>query len=215
MSTTTATTTTTTDSEMHHHGHHQHGDHRFTDAATWSKQFDAPERDAWQKPDDVIAALHVPPDAVIADVGAGTGYFATRLARAAPQGRVVGVDVEDDMVRFLNERAAQAGLANLQGRKSPTDHAAIDDGTDLVLVVNTYHHMTDRVAYFKAMLPQWSARGRLAIVDFRVDSERGPPAAMKVGDATVEGELRAAGYAIVERHDFLPDQYFLVFAPQR
>lgn len=199
-----------------HHGHqHGHHDHRFSDAASWSKQFDAPERDVWQKPDDVIAALRVPPDAIVADVGAGTGYFATRLARAAPQGRVVGVDVEDDMVRFLNERASKEGLTNLQGRASPTDRAAIDDSTDLVLVVDTYHHISDRIAYFKAMLPQLSARGRLAIIDFRADSDRGPPEEMKVSAGAVEAELREAGYVVVERHEFLPDQYFLVFAPQR
>ena len=198
-----------------HQGHHsQHMPHRFTDAASWSKQFDAPERDAWQKPDELVAALHVPADAVIADVGAGTGYFATRLARAAPQGRVLGVDVEGDMVTFIDQRAAKEGLANLQGRLTPLDRANLDSGTDLVLVVNTYHHISDRVSYFKAMAPLLSARGRVAIVDFRLNSERGPPRELKVSDTVVESELRDAGYVVVDRHAFLPDQYFVVFAVQ-
>lgn len=198
-----------------HHGHAAGMPHRFEDAAAWSKQFDAPERDAWQKPDEVIAALALPKDAVVADVGAGTGYFAVRLARAVPQGRVLGVDVEADMVRFIDERAAKEGMSNLKGRLTPFDRADVDDGTDLVLVVDTYHHIADRVAYFKALLPKLSARGRLAIVDFRPSSERGPPKAMKMAPEFVQQELAAAGYVQVESHDFLPDQYVLVFSPQR
>jgi cyclopropane fatty-acyl-phospholipid synthase-like methyltransferase len=200
----------------HGHGHkqgHGHGmPHRFADAAAWSREFDAPDRDAWQKPDEVIAALQLPRDARIADVGAGTGYFAVRLARAAPQGQVLAVDVEPDMVRFVDARAAKEGLLNLRGRITPTDRADIDDGTDLVLVVDTYHHIGDRVAYFTALRAKLSPRGRLAIIDFRPTSDRGPPKEHKLADDVVQRELEAAGFARVASHDFLPDQYFLVFA---
>ena len=209
-------------SEHGEHGPHARADHRhhdgiprrFEDAASWSKQFDAPERDAWQKPDEVVAALKLPEDAVVADVGAGTGYFAVRFAKAVPKGRVLGVDVEADMVRFIDERAAKEGLTNLKGRLTPFERADVDDNTDLVIVVDTYHHIGDRVAYFTALRPKLSARGRLAIVDFRPDSERGPPKAMKVSADAVRAELEAAGFAQIESHDFLPDQYFLVFAPK-
>jgi predicted methyltransferase len=198
----------------HGPGAHGHGmPHRFDDAAAWAKRFDAPERDAWQKPDEVIAALALPPDAVVADLGAGTGYFAVRLARAVPQGRVLAVDVEPDMVRHVDARAAQLGLANLRGRVTATDRADVDDGTDLVLVVDTYHHIDRRVAYFTALKSKLSARGRLAIIDFLPTSERGPPAAHKLPADVVVRELEAAGFRVVARHDFLPDQYFLVFAP--
>src|SRR5690606_19691251 len=79
--------------------------HRFSDAERWAQVFDDPKRDLWQKPDEVLRALALPPDAVVADLGAGTGYFAVRLARRLPSGRVYGVDVEPDMVRHLAERA--------------------------------------------------------------------------------------------------------------
>jgi hypothetical protein len=101
-------------------------------------------------------------------------------------------------------------------RETPTGAAAeVDDGTDLVVVVDTFNHIADRVAYFKALLPKLSLRGRLAIVDFRPSSERGPPKGMKLGPEAVEQELAAAGDVPVERRDFLPDQYFLVFTPRR
>ncbi|MBM4283387.1 MAG: class I SAM-dependent methyltransferase [Deltaproteobacteria bacterium] len=187
--------------------------HRFDDAAFWAQRFDDPERDAWQKPDAVVAALALPADAVVADVGAGTGYFAVRLARSLRQGRVLALDVESSMVRYVEQRARAEGLDNLAARVTPADRADVDAGTDLVLVVDTFHHIADRVAYFGALRPRLSPRGRVAIVDFRVDSERGPPKAHKLAPELVTVELAKAGYALVATHDFLPDQYLLVFAP--
>src|SRR5882757_3581413 len=77
-----------------HHADHAH--HRFENAEAWSKQFEAPERNAWQKPDAVVASLALPPRVVVAAIGAGTGYFAMRFARAVPDGRVIAIDVEPD-----------------------------------------------------------------------------------------------------------------------
>ena len=91
------------------HSHH----HRFDDAAKWAQVFDDPSRDAWQKPHEVIQALAPKPDAAIADIGAGTGYFTARLARMTPRGKVYAIDTEPDMVRYVAERAKRAGLANV------------------------------------------------------------------------------------------------------
>jgi SAM-dependent methyltransferase len=187
--------------------------HRFENADEWAKRFDAPERDAWQKPDALIAALKLPADAVVADLGAGTGYFAVRLARALPAGRVVAVDVESDMVRHVRMRAEREGLKNLTARVTPGDRADVDAGTDVVLVVDTYHHIDDRAAYFAALKGRLSSRGRVVVVDFKPDSERGPPRDHKVAADVVTKELGVAGYALVDEHDLLPDQYVLVFAP--
>ncbi|MBM4357813.1 MAG: class I SAM-dependent methyltransferase [Deltaproteobacteria bacterium] len=195
----------------HHHGHGM--PHRFEDAAAWSKQFDASERDAWQQPDALIRALALPADALVADVGAGTGYFAVRLARALPAGRVVGLDVEADMVRFMTERAAKDGLSNLVARVTPATSAALDPNTDVVLVVNTYHHLTERVAYFRDVAAKLSPRGRVVIVDFRLESHRGPPREYKLPPERVAAELAEAGMTEVNRWEFLPDQYVLAFAP--
>jgi SAM-dependent methyltransferase len=203
-----------------HAGHGEHAmheggmPHRFENAEDWAKRFDAPERDAWQRPDDVIAALQLPADAVVADLGAGTGYFSVRLARALPAGRVVAVDVESDMVRYVTERATKEHLPNLTARITPMDRADVDVGTDVVLVVDTYHHIGDRTAYFAALKDKLSKRGRVVIVDFKPDSERGPPKAHKLAPDVVTGELAAAGYALVAHHDFLPDQYILEFSPK-
>jgi cyclopropane fatty-acyl-phospholipid synthase-like methyltransferase len=201
-----------------HQGHHQglvhHGamPHRFEDAEAWAKEFEDPARDAWQRPEEVIAALALPPDAKVADVGSATGYFAVRLARALPKGHVYGVDIEADMARYLTERARREGLGNLTAVIGELEDPKIPEPVDLVLVVNTYHHISERTAYFRRLLGSLTARGRVAIIDFRMGQPMGPPEKHRLEPAQVRQELEAAGYRFVEEHGFLPNQYFLLFA---
>ncbi len=194
-------------------GHHGAMPHRFENAEEWAKRFEDPARDAWQQPDAVVAALALKPAAKVADVGAGTGYFAVRLARAVPQGRVYGVDIEPDMVRYLGERARREGLANLTAVLGEPHDAKLPEPVDLVLVVDTYHHIGERVAYFQGLRTKLLPGGRLAIIDYRKESPRGPPPQHKLAPEQVEAELKAAGYRQVASHGFLPDQYFLLFEP--
>lgn len=196
----------------------QHGEQqmhrRFDDAAKWSKVFDDPARDAWQKPAEVIRALGLAPDAAVADIGSGTGYFAVRLARAVPQGRVFGADVEPDMVRFLTERAGKEGLPNLQSVLAAADGPNLPVPVDLALVVDTYHHIARRSLYFSKLKEKLKPGGRVAIIDFTLDSPVGPPARYRIAPKNVAEEMALAGYRMLEQHDFLPHQYFLVFAPR-
>jgi len=184
--------------------------HGFHDAERWAAQFDDPARDAWQKPDEVIRALSPAPDAVVADIGAGTGYFAVRLARAVPRGRVIGVDIEPDMVHYLERRARRAGLANLVARLGAADDPRLPVKADLVLLVDTYHHIAAREEYFRRLRGSLRAGARLAIIDFRPDSPYGPPPGGRVPPAQAKRELVRAGFELLAEHDFLPYQYFLV-----
>jgi len=197
--------------DAHHHGHY---DKRFQDAEAWSAVFDDAARDTWQRPDEVIAALVPRDDLAIADIGAGTGYFAVRFARAVPKGRVFGVDIEASMAAHLTERAAKEGLTNLEAHVAPPDDAslgALGRPLDLVFVCNTYHHIANRSDYFRSVRSHLAAGGRLAIVDYRLDAHRGPPPEHRLSEAVVEAELAEAGFKRVATHDFLPDQYVLVF----
>lgn len=187
--------------------------HRFGGAEKWAKVFDDPARDEWQKPDEVIRALKLAPDAAVADIGSGTGYFAVRLARAVPRGRVYGVDVEPDMVRYLRERAQREKLANLAAVAAKPNDPGIPTTVDLVILVDTYHHVSDRERYFRSLRKSLKPGGRLAIVDFTLDSPVGPPKRARIPGETVKMELARAGYKLVQEHAFLPYQYFLVFRP--
>ncbi len=190
-----------------------HSRHSFGGAEKWSQIFDDPARDEWQKPDDVIRALKLAPEALVADIGAGTGYFAVRLARAVPKGRVYGVDAEPDMVRYLNQRAQREGLANLTAVAAKPADPSLPAPVDLVILVDTYHHVPDRERYFRDLKKMLKPGGRLAIVDFTLDSPVGPPKRARIPADRVKEELARAGYALAEEHGFLPNQYFLVFRP--
>jgi cyclopropane fatty-acyl-phospholipid synthase-like methyltransferase len=193
------------------HGHHGGMPHRFDNAEEWAKTFEDPERDAWQKPDDVVAALKLAPDAVVADIGAATGYFPVRLARAVPKGRVYGVDIEQSMVDYLTARAKKEGLTNLAAVLGTAEDPQLPESVDVVLVVDTYHHIENRPAYFARLAKKLKAGARLAIVDFKKDSPMGPPPEMRLLPEEVQTELEKAGYVRAASHAFLPQQYFLVF----
>lgn len=185
--------------------------HSFGNAEEWAKQFDDPNRDAWQEPDKVLDALQLTPNAIVADLGAGTGYFSVRLAKRVPQGKVFAVDIEPDMLRYLDERKHRDRLHVLQPVQASADAANLPEPVDLVLVVDTYHHIDNRTAYFAKLGQSLRPGGRLAIIDYKIDAPEGPPPEFRMPPEKVAAEVEAAGYQLVATHPFLPRQYFLVF----
>ena len=194
----------------HHHG--SQGYHRrFDQAEVWAKEFDDPARDAWQRPEEVLDALNLQPTVHIADIGAGTGYFSVRIARRRPEAKVFAVDIEPDMVRYLRDRAQREQLGGLVAVLGTAESPNIPEPVDLILVVDTYHHIDNRVAYFARLKQSLRPYGRLAVVDFKADSPTGPPPEHRISAGKLTSELDQAGYALVANHTFLPRQYFLVF----
>jgi len=199
------------------HDGHGHGHHRFEDAQEWAKQFDDPKRDAWQKPDAVLAFLKLDPTAVVADLGAGTGYFAVKIAAAVPQGRVLANDIEPDMVRYLAERADKDGLGNVVAVQGTAQGPKLPEPADVAFMCDVYHHIADRPAYFTKVREQLRDGGRLVIVDFRKDAADdipGPPAAMRIAHEELVRELEGAGWKHVRTDvDTLPHQYIVELVP--
>jgi predicted methyltransferase len=188
--------------------------HSFSGAEQWAHVFDDPKRDAWQKPHEVIQALALGPDAVIADIGSGTGYFAVRFATMVPKGRVYGVDIEPDMVKYLGERAKREKRDNIVALAGAPDDPRLPEKADLILMVDVYHHIENRERYFRKLSGYLKPGGRIAVIDFRLDAPQGPPKAARIAPERVIAELKSAGYALATQHAFLPNQYFLVFKPE-
>lgn len=195
----------------HHPDHHHH--HGFDDPQTFASRWDSPERDTWQKPDAVIARLALPPTATLADIGAGTGYFAVRLARAIPQGTVYAADLEPAMIAHLTTRAQTEALPNLIPVQASPEDPQLPAPVDLVMLTNTYHHIQDRPAYFTRLRASLKPAARVAILDYKLVTEgHGPPPAMRLAPDTVIEEMTQAGYTLTERdEDTLPRQYLLIF----
>jgi len=188
-----------------------HFERHFNNAADWVKTFEDPARDAWQLPDRVIETLQLKRGQIVADIGAGTGYFSTRLARSATAPRVYAVDIELSMVAHLTERAKQEGLSNVTAVLGGSDRTHLPEAVDVVLVVDTFHHIPSRVAYFTALKARMKREARLAIIDFRKGAPSGPPEEFRFTPDQITAELAKAGFSLQASHDFLPQQHFLVY----
>jgi predicted methyltransferase len=192
----------------------RHMDHKF-DPAESARSFDDPARDAWQKPDQVIAALGLKPGQSVADVGAGTGYFTVRLAKSQAAPKVYASDLEPAMVDYLRKRAAKEKLTNVIAVQASASSPNLPEPVDAILIVNTWHHIANREAYFKALTKSLKPGGRLAIVDYVKGAPMGPPEHFRFTPAEIKAELSKAGYRLTAEHKFLPNQQFLVFQPAR
>jgi SAM-dependent methyltransferase len=190
----------------------QHGNP--LDLAAYLARLESPERSAWQKPDELVAALGLRPGAVAADVGAGPGYFALRLARAVgPGGTVFALDVDPRLSAVLVDRAREAGLANLVPVVDPAGEPRPPRPCDLILLVNAFHHFTDRPGQLTRLAGALAPGGRLALVDFHEgELPVGPPPEHRVTRAQIDAAVAAAGLRVAEEHRFLPYQHFLLLA---
>lgn len=183
--------------------------------------FEDSERDAWQLPDRVVRALpFASKSAVVADIGAGSGYFTRRLAAEVPDGRVYAVDVDGEFEDYLLEHREAWGTPNIQPHLAIYDDPMLPPGElDLVFAANTYAFIRDRVGYFGKVRAALSPKGRLAIIDFRPDATPpgniAPAPEHRVSRETALGELAKAGFELEREETFLAHQWFLILQPTR
>lgn len=191
--------------------------HRFDDVAYWTSVFDDPERDAWQKPAALVAALAIPAGATVADLGAGTGYFEPHLSRAVgPGGAVLAVEVEPNLVAHLRQRAEREQLANVSPLLASLDNPRLPPASaDLILIADTYHHLDRRREYLPQLARALRPGGRVAVVDWKPGRlPEGPEPAHKLPPDQVVAEMEAAGFTLGARPDLLPYHYVLIFHPE-
>ncbi len=176
--------------------------------------FEDPERDEWQKPDAVVQALNLQKGQAVADIGAGSGYFTLRFARAvAPKGLVYALDTEGNTLNYLRQRLAKEKIPNVRTLLVPPhDPLLADSSIDLAFICNIYHHLEDHNIYLRKLRKALKPQGRVVIVDFykKEGMPVGPPMHMRLGEEKVEEELQEAGLEIIERLKFLPYQYILI-----
>lgn len=171
-------------------------------------------RDKEQKPDEVLKLMGVKTGQVIVDIGAGSGYFTRRFAAAVgPAGKAIGVEIDSAMVRSLNADARRLGLTNYEARLvEPADPLLAARSVDVIFLCDTYHHISERVAYFANVRQSLKPGGRLVILDYVRTKERSEHSIVK--EEAVD-ELRRAGFRLAREFDLLlPKQYFLEFEPE-
>jgi predicted methyltransferase len=168
------------------------------------------DRDEWQQPERVVADLGLAEGAKVADLGAGGGYFTFRLAHAVgSSGLVYAVDIDEGMNTYVAREARKQGLANVRTVLAAVDDAKLPEPVDVFFTSNTYHHLEERVAYFRRVRErQLRPGGRVVIVEFRPgDTDHATPR------ETIESEMSAAGFRLAKAFDYLERQNYLVFSP--
>ena len=175
---------------------------------------EAPDRAAWQKPDQIMDALGIADGARVADIGAGAGWFTTRLARrVSPNGMVYAQDVQRQMLKAIERRVQREGLLNVRTVLGEGSSPNLPSGVlDAVLVVDMYPEVKvpDRVTFLKNLAAGLKPNGRIGIVNYKLGGGGpGPDASLRVPRASVEGDAAAAGLK-VKASGNLPYQYLLV-----
>jgi ubiquinone/menaquinone biosynthesis C-methylase UbiE len=173
-----------------------------------------PKRAEWQKPEEVVAKLGLKPGEAVADLGAGSGYFTLRFARAVgPQGRVYAVDVLPEMLDYIRQRAQDEGIKNIQLVQAlPHDPQLPPASVDMIFICNTLHHISERPTYYPLLVKALRSGGRLVNVDFyKKPLPFGPSLEMKIDKPVMIEEAKSAGFHLLQDFDFLPYQYFLIF----
>jgi len=176
--------------------------------------YSAGDRDEWQQPERVVEALAIEPGDAVADLGAGGGYFTFRLAEAVgPEGRVYAVDVDPDMLSHLEERAREEGHAQVEVVRAEATDPKLPEPVDLILTVNTYHHLPAPTGYFREVRRYLRPDGRIAVIELSGRSWLLRWLGHWTAPEEIRAEMQAAGYVRVADRDFLERQSFQVFAP--
>ncbi len=187
------------------HQHHPPGS-----AEEYARALNDPARDEWQKPHEVITALALRPDEVVADIGAGTGYFARRFAHHAA--KVYAVDIDAKLLEMAKKDAPENLTPILA---EPDDPHLAEKSVDTIFFCDVLHHISGRAAYLPKLKLALKPGGRVVNIDFyKKPLPVGPPESMKLSEDQVVAEFKAAGFRLVKTFTFLPYQYFQVFQAQ-
>lgn len=195
------------------HGHNDYQQNVFDNPEMFVEKFDGPERDVWQKPDEVIKSFNLHDGAVVVDIGAGTGYFTVRLAERLKNGKIFALEQAPKMALYLQDRASKAGFNNVDVRVTGSDGSlGLQEQADLIFSVDVYHHLQDRINYFTKVSQNLKPGGILVVIDRTEGKVEGQPMGHRVPPEKVKEEMKQAGFELVQELDFLlPIQYYLAF----
>jgi len=207
-------TTPPIDCPLHNQGVDTHNLKPFEEVEEYIAFLERPDRAAWQRPDAIVDALELSGTEVIADVGAGSGYFTFRFAKALPEGGVRAIDIEPEMLRHIHHKVTSAGISNIEVVVATPDDPHVDGKEDLVFICDVLHHVEGREAWLARLFSQTKSGARLVLVEFKEgELPQGPPEAMKISKESIIELVGNAGFVLAgDRSDLLPYQSFLVFS---
>lgn len=170
-------------------------------------------RNAEENTDSAIAMLPLQPNSVVADIGAGTGYYTFRMAKKLPLGKVYAVEVQDDFINYLNNQKKQSGTKNVEVVKGAERSPNLPDTSiDLAIMVDVYHELEYPKEMLQAIRKALRPKGKLLLLEYRAED---PTIAIKelhkMSVQQANKELEANGFKLAQRLEFLPIQHYLLY----
>lgn len=156
----------------------------------------------------VVQTLQLIPGWVVADIGAGSGLFTRAMAKEVAPGVVYAVDINPNLLTHIEKSAQQAGLANIKTVLATEDDPRLPEALDVVFICDTLHLIDEPEQYLRELHAHVRPGGRVAIINF---FRNWPPMSNQFSADLLESWMKLAGFALVEKHDFIADQYFLIF----
>ena len=175
--------------------------------------FERPDREATDLPDRLVRGLELDSTDVVADIGAGTGYFTFRISSHVPYGRVLAVDIDEQMLALIEERQRNESVGNVETVLSRVDDPALPDrSVDVALIVDSYHEFSHPAEMLDGIYSGLREGGRLVIVEYRGEDDTIDVHPLhRMTEAQIRSEVEASGFEWVETRDFLPQQHVVVF----
>lgn len=180
-------------------------------AKEWIERLERPDRVAGLKVDEVISGLKLKTGDTVTDIGAGTGVFSRALARAvAPTGKLLAVDVDQDLLDYINERAKQENISNIQTVLGKFDDPNLPSHeVDLAFFHDVLHHIEQREAYLKALASYLTPTGRIVVIDM-IQGHKNEPE-MQITVDQVKQWMAGIGFHLVEEVKLFDDKFFVIF----
>ncbi len=171
------------------------------------------DREKEEAPTKAIALLDLAPDAVLADIGAGSGYYSFRIARKLPKGKVVAVDIQPEMIDFLEKESDKLGVKNVQPHLGTIESVQLPPASiDAALMVDAYHEFDHPVEMLASLRIALKSKGRIYLLEYRAEDDNVPiKTHHKMTEAQARKEFEAAGFKFVINKPDLPWQHLLIF----
>jgi SAM-dependent methyltransferase len=185
----------------------------FEDSKKYVEFLEREDRAVWQKPDEIVSSLNLAGTETIADMGAGSGYFSFRFSKALPKGKVIAIDTDPEMIRYIHHKALSSGIKNIEVLLSSCDDPEIPEKTDIVFICDVMHHVDKRAQWLAKLNSKIEKGTKLVLIEFKEGNlPEGPPGNVKISAKEMLTLMRDANFKLIQENlILLPYQNYFVF----